>query len=143
MSCAPFADPLLNALSYLHTKQVIDANMNIVNPAMLPVYLRILQQQTDNQLFTIEGSKLVVATPMISDNVVKSDDFTQELDSPVDEVVIDYSENYRQHVEALRAERKQANIEYIDDLLIDSVFSPDELQLAITMAENGDLTLQC
>ncbi len=137
MSCAPFNSPVLNALSYLHTKQVIDVNMNIINPSMLPVYLRIINRQSDQPLFEIQGTMLLVREDIsLPTNSVEPSITEDEIDE------VDLAVNYKEHVESLRRERKVLNADLIDNLF-ESVFTPDELSIAIIMAENGDLSLQC
>lgn len=137
MSCAPFNSPVLNALSYLHTKQVIDANMNIINPSMLPVYLRIIDRQSDQPLFEVDGTKLLVREDV---NLPATSIEPAITEDEIDQV--DLAVNYKEHVESMRRERKVLNADLIDNLF-ESVFTPDELSIAVTMAENGDLPLQC
>ena len=57
MSCAPFESPLDNALSYLYTNKVIDADLN-VKSKKAPMYLEMLNKQAGEPLFTVSNGKL-------------------------------------------------------------------------------------
>jgi len=58
MSCAPFSDPLMNALSYLYTNKAIDKDMRI-RTKRIDFYLNILDKQAGVKLFDIMEDTLV------------------------------------------------------------------------------------
>lgn len=61
MACAPFDNPLENALSYLYTNKAIDEDLNI-KAKNIRFYLDRFEQQTGYPLFEVKGSKLVPIT---------------------------------------------------------------------------------
>ena len=58
MACAPFDNPLENALSYLYTNKAIDEDLNI-KAKNIRFYLDRFEQQTGYPLFEVKDSKLV------------------------------------------------------------------------------------
>jgi len=58
MSCAPFSDPLMNALSYLYTNKAIDKDMR-VKTKRIDFYLNALNKQAGIKLFDVVDNKLV------------------------------------------------------------------------------------
>lgn len=82
MSCAPFSNPLDNALSYLYTNKAIDENMNIKSNK-IDFYLNVLNKQADGVLFNIINNKLVPNTELFESLQQPIESDTTQNEEPV------------------------------------------------------------
>ena len=130
MSCAPFRNPLDNALSYLYTNKAIDADMNITSKT-IDFYLNILNKQANGTLFTVVNNKLVPNTELfdsLKEEYVEPDlEVENETVSEykvVDTMKMD-SKLYREAAVPLPSNLKGEDREYIENLYKEGLLQLD------------------
>ena len=127
MSCAPFKSPVDNALSYLHTKKVIDSSRRVIAPDLLQAYLNILQRQANQHgvtdpLFTVSNGYL---EPTTAFDELEDDEGRPVFNNPRVEDRLRVRNNNR------------------GNSLVPGVFNTEELLLAQQLVELGDVSLKC
>lgn len=137
MSCAPFKNPLDNALSYLYTNKVIDENMNIKSNRV-NFYLNVLEKQTGKPLFEIKSNKLV-PIQNVFEELMPDVSSTEELD--IVESDIRTEADYVVRMKQIRAD----NIEIWKDSAeqLPSLYNEEEQEYLKKLLDNGILKMRC
>lgn len=126
MSCAPFNNPLDNALSYLYTNKAIDKDLNIKSNK-INFYVNVLNKQAGGTLFTVQNNKLIVNEELLStlvqqninEDVVEVKDKTYKLHETLE---MD-SDLYRE------AGIPLPNMKYEDKVFIEKLYQQGVLQM--------------
>lgn len=137
MSCAPFKNPLDNALSYLYTNKVIDENMNIKSNRV-NFYLNVLEKQTGKPLFEIKSNKLV-PIQNVFEELMPDVSSTEELD--IVESDVRTEADYVVRMKQIRAD----NIEIWKDSAeqLPSLYNEEEQEYLKKLLDNGILKMRC
>ena len=136
MSCAPFSNPLDNALSYLYTNKAIDENMN-VKSNKINTFISILEKQVDGKLFDIVNNKLVPIQEAFDKLIPESD----EIDSNTSE---DTEISEKDYVDQMEKDRMGNSSIWQDSVVsLPKYYSEEQQQYLTELLDKGILKLRC
>jgi hypothetical protein len=133
MSCAPFNNPLDNALSYLYTNKVIDESLNVISPR-IDFYLQTFQKQTGEPMFMIERGKLIPIQEAF--DRLGGEELEEEI------VYDDGSEGPSYEVDLYRKQNAE-NWTNSDLALPPGRYTQEEQDFITDMLDNGAYEIQC
>lgn len=135
MSCAPFNNPLDNALSYLYTNKAIDKDLNIKSNK-INFYIGVLERQSGIPLFKVENNKLIPIQEAF-DSIVPKVEEEIEVPTKVELTEKDYVERMN--------EGREAAVQIWKDSVIDlpSIYNEEQKEYLEQLFNKGILKLRC
>ena len=134
MSCAPFRNPLDNALSYLYTNKAIDADMNVTSNK-INIYITVLEKQAQRKLFNIVGNKLEPITDAFNELLPDVEEETNEV---TEEITTEAN-----YVERMLENRNASAAIWNDSVVSIPTMYKENQEYITELFEKGILKLNC